>query len=214
MNNKKIVCFDIDGTLVDGISWYILTEGLGCSVASHEKIYRDAPDGKISFSEGEKQLVEFYQKGGKANLQTIKKIYSNVQLRTETIGLIDYLKKKGYLIYLISGAIDSYAEKIAKKVQADGWYANSSLEFDENGNLTKLHYRDSQSRVKLEQLESLVAKLKLDMKSDVYFVGDSEIDVPVFQATGHGIAVYCEDRDLLKATWRNVESLSEIKKVF
>jgi HAD superfamily phosphoserine phosphatase-like hydrolase len=213
MNSKKIVCFDIDGTLVDGISWYILTEGLGCEKKDHEKIYQDCLDGKTSFSEGEIRFVELYKNAGNANLQTIKNIYADVRLRKNAAGLIKFLKKKGYLIYLISGAIDLYVEEIAKKVHADGWFANSSFEFDEKGNLLKLHYRDNQGKVKLEQLESLVRELKLDIHKVVYFVGDSENDIEVFKATGHGIAVNCEKDNLLKTAWLKASSLNTISKI-
>jgi HAD superfamily phosphoserine phosphatase-like hydrolase len=210
MINKKIVCFDVDGTFVDGISWYILTEGLGCKKEEHEKIYRDCLDGKITFKEGESQLVKLYQQKGQANYETINQIFANVELREEVFNLMIHLREKGYLVYLISGAIDLYVQKIAEKIQANGWFANSSLGFDDQGNLIKLNYRDGQGKVKLDQLISLADKLKLDLKKDIYVVGDGENDLEIFQATGHGIAVYCENKELQKVAWKNVETLDEI----
>lgn len=213
MDKKKLVCFDIDGTLVDGISWYILTEGLGCSIKIHEEIYHKVLNHEMTLSEAEKQLVKLYQKKGKINFKTVYQIYNSVLLRKDSYELIDYLKKKGYLIYLISGAVDLYVKIVAEKIHADGYFSNSSLEFNEKGDLKKLHYRVNQGSVKLEQLESLVAKLDIDIQKEVYFIGDSENDIEVFKATGHGIAVHCKDENLLKVARKKVDSLAEIKSI-
>jgi len=61
----------------------------------------------------------------------------------DVINLIGYLKKKGYLAYLISGDINVYVETVAKKLKVDGFYANSILGFDSNGALEKINYREN-----------------------------------------------------------------------
>lgn len=213
MNKQKLVCFDIDGTLVNGVSWYILTKSIGCSVKVHEEIYHKALNHEITISEAEKQLVQLYQKGKKANFQTIYQVYNSILLREDSYELIDYLKKKRYLIYLISGAVDLYVKIVARKIHADGYFSNSSLEFDEKGDLKKIRYRVNQGSIKLEQLEDLVARLKIDIKKDVFFIGDSENDIEVFRTTGHGIAVHCQEENLLKVAWKKVKSLGDIKKI-
>ncbi len=208
----KLVCFDIDGTLVDGVSWLILTEGLGCSAQRHMDIFHAAKVGKISFIEGERQLTKMYQDGGNATKRKIVKIFLEVKLRQEARGLIAYLKKKNCHIHLISGAIDLYVEQIAKKIGADGYYSNSSLEFNRAGVLQKINYRDKQGGVKLEQLNDLINRLKINI-NEVVFVGDSENDIEVFKATKHGIAVHCFDENLKKVAWKAVDSLNEIKNI-
>jgi len=210
MSKIKLVCFDVDGTLIDGVSWFFLTEGLGCSYQEHLDIFNKAKEGKISFIKGERLLTKMYQDSGNATRSYIHKLFSKVEPRKEARGLFNYLKKKDYKIYLISGAIDIYVEKVAKKLGVDGFYANSTLDFDKNGLLTKIHYKDNQGEVKVEQLKKLNSKLGVNM-NQVVFVGDSENDIEVFKVTGKGIAVHCFNEDLKKVAWKSVNSLSEIK---
>ena len=106
----------------------------------------------------------------------------------DVINLIGYLKKKGYLAYLISGDINVYVETIAKKLKVDGFYANSTLGFDSNGVLEKINYRENQDEIKVEQLQELIKKLGIDM-SQVVFVGNDENDIEAFKVTKQGIVI-------------------------
>ncbi len=212
MENIKLVCFDIDGTLVDGISWLILTKELGCSPQEHLDIFRRCQKGKITFIEGERLLTKMYQNSGNANKTFIKNLFDNVDIRNQARDLISYLRKKGQRIYLISGAIDIYVESIAKKLNVDGFYANSTLEFNNKGILQKINYRDNQGEIKIEQLTDLIQKLGINI-NQVAFVGDSENDIEVFKAIKYGIAVHSINEELKKLSWQVVDSLSEIKDI-
>jgi phosphoserine phosphatase len=214
MDEIKLVCFDVDDTLVEGSSWLILTKGLGCSPKDILYIFNQGREGKFSFAEGERMLTKMYQDTGNATKPFIKDLFESINVKPEARDLISYLKEKGFLIYLISGAIDIYVESIARKVGADGFYANSSLEFDNRENLQKINYSENQAEVKLKQLQDLLNKLGIDMNmNQVVFVGDSENDVEVFKATKHGIAIRSSNEKLRKVSWRIVNSLSEIKNI-
>lgn len=212
MSKIKLVCFDIDETLVDGNSWLILTEGLGCSTQKHLDIYTRAKKKTISFAEAERALTKMYQDSGKANHDFIKNIFSKIKPRKYAKEVIDYLRNKGYKVYLITGGLDVYAESIAKKLNADGFYANSTLEFDGDGLLKKIHYRDNQGQIKVEQAKELIEKLGINI-DEVAFIGDSDNDVEIFKETQHGIAVHCEHKDLKKAAWKTAEKLKDIKNI-
>ncbi len=212
MENIKLICFDVDGTLVDGTSWLILSEELGWSSKEAFDVFKQARKGEISFIEAERIFTTKYQKSGKANKPFIEKIFNSVEVKKEAKDLISYLKEKGYTIYLISGAIDIYVESVASKLGVDGFYANSTLEFDNKGALQKINYRDNQGEVKVEQLKILVKKLGINI-DQVVFVGDSENDIEVFKATKHGIAVHSSNEELKKISWRAVDSLLEIKDI-
>lgn len=210
MEKIELVCFDVDGTLVDGNSWLILAESLGCSSQNAFDIFGRCQRGEITFTEGEKLLTKMYQNSGNANKTFIKNLFDSVDIRSEARDLISYLRKKGYKIYLISGAIDIYVESVTKKLNVDGFYANSSLEFDSEGVLQKINYRESQGEIKVEQLRNLVNNLGINIEQ-VVFVGDSENDIEVFKTTKHGITFYNSPEELKKVSWKIVNSLSEIK---
>ncbi|MBM3209132.1 HAD-IB family phosphatase [Candidatus Shapirobacteria bacterium] len=207
----KLICFDVDGTLVDGISWLFLTRGLGCSSEEHIGIFNRAKCGEITFAEGERMLTRMYRDSGNATRVFIENLFARVRPRPEAKQLVSYLKKKGYLVYLISGAIDIYVRAIAKRLGADGYFANSSFDFDKSGVLEKIHYRDNQGEVKVEQLKQLIKARGIRM-NEVVFVGDSENDIEIFEATKKGIAVSWASDNLKEVAWKIINSLGEIKK--
>jgi len=188
----------------------MLTEGLGCSPEAGFGIFNQAKNGEVTFIEAERMLTKLYQDSGKANKSIIKSIFDKVVVKEEAIELINYLKEKGYFIYLISGGINIYVESVANKVGANGFYANSSLEFDDKEILEKINYRENQGEVKVEQVNDLIKKTGIDI-SQVVFVGDSENDIEVFQETGKGIAVNSNNEKLKEVAWKTVDSLLEIK---
>jgi HAD superfamily phosphoserine phosphatase-like hydrolase len=208
----KLICTDVDGTLVDGVSWLFLTKWLGCSIQKAIGIFNRARHGEITFAEGERMLTRMYRDSGNATRPFIINLFSKVRPKPGAKELISYLKKKGYLVYLISGAIDIYVEAVAKEVGADGFFANSSLDFDENGILRKIHYRDNQGEVKVEQLKKLVEAKGIGM-DEVVIVGDSENDIEIFEATEKGIAVSCASDRLKRVAWKIANSLEEIKQI-
>jgi phosphoserine phosphatase len=208
----KLICFDVDGTLVKENSWQFLTAGLGFPSKRVVGLYRRAKSGELTFIEAERKYTKMLQRSGRATRPFIEKLFSQVKPRPGAKELISYLKKKGYPVYLISGAIDIFVEEIAKKIKADGFYANSSLRFDEKGSLEKIHYREMQGELKVEQLKELIKKLRIRM-NEVAFVGDSENDIEVFRATGHGIAIHSTNEELKKIAWKTAASLEKIKEI-
>jgi HAD superfamily PSPase-like hydrolase len=212
MEKIKLVCFDVDGTLVEGTSWWILTKNLGCSVEDTINTFGQATKGEISFAEAERIFTKRYQNSGNANKTFIEKLFQKIEIKNKTKDIISYLKEKGYIIYLISGAIDMYVGAIAKKIGVDGFYANSSLEFDEKGVLKKINYRENQGEVKVEQLQELIKKLGISTEQ-VVFVGDSENDIEAFKFTKHGIAINSANEELKKVSWRVINSLLDIKNI-
>ena len=215
MKEVKLVCFDVDGTLIDFSmnSYSALADGLGWSSAEAFVIFEQAKKGEVCFREAEKFFVKEYSEGGNANRFFIKEIFNKkVKIPKEAKDLVFYLKEKGYLVYLISGSIDIFVEIIAQKIKADGFYANASMEFDDRGYLKKINYRENQGEIKVEQLKELIKKLGIDM-SQVVFVGDAKNDIEAFKITKQGIAINSSNEELKRIAWKRVNSLEEIKTI-
>lgn len=210
---NKLICFDVDGTLVEAkSSWATLTLGLGASAQRISEIYLQTESGRMPFDVGVAEVKEMFCQTGKASKDFIQNIFERVQPKSEAGGLIDYLKQKNYLIYLISGGIDAYVATIARKIGADGFFGHASLEFDANGMLCQINYGRNQNQAKVARLNELSQKFYIPVE-EIIFAGDSANDLGAFQITKHGIAVEPFDEILQPASWKTVKSLLEIKNI-
>jgi len=213
MKTAKIICFDVDGTLTDiKSSWLVITESLGCSVDEILSFYGGAMAGKIPFAEGEKRVADIFRSSGKATKEFIERIFEKEPLKPEAVGTAEFLKKQGYGIWLVSGSVDVHVQSVAKHIGAAGFYAHASLEFDERGVLSKINYGSDQNPWKAEVVQKIAQDNDIPA-TDIIFVGDGENDIDAFKLTGRGIAVYPYDERLEKIAWKTIRSLSEIRDV-
>jgi len=208
----RAVVFDVDGVLFDGNSWLALTEGLGCSVEDHAELYRQGRTRELNWHQAERKLVGMYQASGNATKDFITNLCASHQLRPEARDVVAYLKSKGYALCLISGSFDINIETTAKQLGIENWYANAAMVFDQAGNLERIIYHGDQSQVKVAQLKEFCQEAGIN-PTECAFVGDSENDIGVFQITGHGIAVHCDDEYLRGIAWKECETLTEIKDI-
>ena len=212
-DKKKLICFDVDGTLTKNKSgFYSLTVGLGCPVEEVISAYERTKKGEISIAEGEGIVTKIYCESGKASQDNIFGIFDAMPLKRDAPNLFKHLKETGYLIYLVSGGIDMYVEMVAKKTGADGFFHNASLEFKKNGNLKRICYQGNEGPTKVKQIGLLADKVGIDI-GKIVFVGDSENDYEAFCATKHGIAVHPFDEKLDAVAWKKIKILSEIKEI-
>jgi phosphoserine phosphatase len=211
--NARLICFDVDGTLIDNkSSWLTITQGLGCSVSRVLAIYEAAMKGEIPFPEGERRVADIYRATGKATKQFIEEIFSKEVFKPGAFEITKYLKEKGSIIWLVSGAIDIYVASVADRIGADGFFAHSSLEFDDKGVLLKISYSGDQNPWKAAKVRELSEKFDIPI-DEIIFVGDSINDIEAFKLTGKGIAVYPYNEKLAKVAWKTVGSLPEIKNI-
>lgn len=206
----RAVIFDVDGVLFDGNSWLALTKGLECSVEEHAEIYRRGRAGELDWHQAERKLVGMYRSSGNATREFIADLCASHQLRPEAKSVVEHLKSKGYILCLISGSLDIHVKAVAEQLGIGYWFANATLVFDEVGNLERIIYHGDQNQVKVDQLGEFCQSVGIE-PSECAFVGDSENDIGVFQATGHGIAVHCDDEYLREIAWKECETLGEIR---
>jgi len=207
---EKLICFDVDGTLIDNkSSWLTIIEGLGCPAEKVLSAYEAAMAGKISFLRGETIVADIFRASGKADKETFEHIFDNEPLKPGVRDLVASLKAKGYSVWLVSGAIDTRVGAVAKKIGAAGFYAHTSLEFDGQGILSKINYGGDQNPWKAEMVRKLAREHGV-LTTDIVFVGDGPNDIDAFKLTGRGIAVYPYDEKLGEVAWKTVKDLSEI----
>ena len=180
-NDSKIkaVILDLDQTITtDEASWLQFTRILGADPVVHAQIYENFKQENITYPDAKAQLLNLWQKTGKANRQNIQESFAKIQLRDGALDAIEYLRGK-YHLCIISGAIDQFVQIISEKLEINTWYASTRLKFDSQENLVDFDYKLSRGEEKLHFLEEYCNKKNIK-HSQCAAIGDGESDMPIF----------------------------------
>lgn len=217
----KAVVFDIDGTLTIpplGSGWLELTKGLGGDPEKHLELYRKLSDGTLSLNEAKKKLLSMWGVRNPVSRERVRKIFSLVPLREGAKETIKYLWRKNYLLGLITGSPDTYAEVVAGKLGITEYFAND-FSYDQDDNLIDFTYDPIQEEKKLKQLMTFLAVHSLK-PTECAVVGDGWNDSKMFLHTGKGIALKSSkdshfwDSRLENIAWKVIGKLPELRQVF
>ncbi|HOF44668.1 MAG TPA: HAD-IB family phosphatase [Candidatus Pacearchaeota archaeon] len=210
---KKIICFDVSGTLIDQNSWDIFTSSEEIEKKLKD-IFDDYNNNKIPLRDFWDQVALVFKSTGNANIEYIRNHFDDVNVLKEGAeDLINYLKEKGYKIYLISCSINIYLEELTRKLKLDGFFAGTKFIFDENGELLSIESECFENKDFKEEKVRKVAEENNAEIEDIIFVGDGKNDIGAFKITKNGIAIDSEVEELRNIAWKNVKQLKEIKNI-
>ena len=181
---KRLIVFDVDGTLIDAemVDELAKAAGVGRKVS---EITSRAMNGKIEFKKALKERVKLL-KG--LDVRVLNSIVGNLDVTPGAEELITALKALGYKIALISGGFTQFVEKIKEKLGIDYVYANKLVIKD--GKLTgELVEPIIDAERKAELMREIADKENLLM-DQVVAVGDGANDRFMLQNSGLGIALY------------------------
>lgn len=211
MDTIKLICFDLDETLITHNSWKELNFALGIPKEEDKRLYDEFMAGKMTYSEWNAILVEKYIQHKDASRIGITKILSRYTYANGAREAVEYLKNKNYILVLISGSTDILVEMVAKDLGIEYYKANNKLIFDENDNLQAIHTGDNDLKAKKEHLESITRMLDVDIK-ECACVADGANDIEMFRATEHGVTF--RGMKIEKDAWKVIETLHDLKNIF
>ncbi|MBI1970018.1 HAD-IB family phosphatase, partial [Candidatus Woesearchaeota archaeon] len=109
----KLVCFDLDGTIIDKTSsvWHTIHEKLGTDKEARRKAIEDFHAGRITYQQWADGDMRAWKKVG-ANKEKILEAIQHLRLMTGALETIQELKRKGLKLTIISGSIDLVLEKV------------------------------------------------------------------------------------------------------
>ena len=180
---KKLVVFDVDGTLIDIELIDKLAEVAGVSKKVKE-ITKLAMNGKIDFKEALKERV-MSLKG--LSVDVLETISNNLEVTPRAKELITTLKSLGYKTALISGGFTYFVDRIGKKLGIDYVYANKLL--IQEGNLTGEVEKPIIDDKRKGELVRHIAKKENLLMEEIVAVGDGANDRFMLKDSGLGIAV-------------------------
>jgi len=212
MNNSiRLVCFDLNGTLIRENSWMNLNLAMGVTFDEDQDLLNQYRKGEISYQEGLNKLLVLYNKRGKfinKNVLDALFTYTYCDGAKETVL---YLQKKNYDVAVLSGSFDVLVKKVANELHIPLWAANNRFVFNEKGEGQAIECAGNDNIFKREKLLEMCNSLSIDPASCAC-VGDSENDREIFRLTGKGVAI--RGSPVTKEAWKVVEKLEDLKNIF
>ncbi len=186
--NRRLVCFDMDSTLIqtEVIDELAKRNGVGKQV---KDITEAAMRGEIDFNESFIQRVELL-KG--LDEKVMEDIAHNLPLTEGAEKLFRTLKKYGFRTAILSGGFSYFGKYLQHKLGVDYVFAND-LEI-KNGKLTGNHSGEIvNGEMKAEMLKKIAFKEGIHLEQ-VVAVGDGANDLPMLSLAGLGIAFHAKPK--------------------
>jgi len=192
----ELVIFDMDGVLTDIISsWKYIHDYFK---TSNEKSVDEYLKGKIDDLEFIKRDVLLWKENGKPiTKDKLVEILSDVPLMKGAEKCITYLKENEIKTAVVSAGLDILAYRVADELGIDYVLANG-VKTDGQGRLNgvgvlgvRLMYKDLAVKALAEQQNTPLERIAS--------VGNSCLDIPMFEVSGLGIAFNPDDDCIRKA---------------
>lgn len=186
--NRRLVCFDMDSTLIQAevIDELAKEAGVGDQVAA---ITESAMRGELDFKQSLRKRLALLEG---LDASVLENVYQRLPLTEGAERLIANLKRVGYTVAILSGGFTYFGERLKERLGIDHVFANK-LEIVDG----KLTGRPEGTIVdadrKAELLQQLAAKEGISLQQ-VIAVGDGANDLPMLNLAGLGIAFHAKPK--------------------
>jgi phosphoserine phosphatase len=184
--NRRLVCFDMDSTLIQTECIVELAKRHGVGEKVHD-ITEAAMRGELDFNQSFKKRVSLLEGLDESVMQDIAE---NLPITEGAERLISTLKDLGYKVAVLSGGFTYFGNYLQKKLGINYVYANDLEIVD--GKLTGKHVGEIVNGEKKAQLMKLLAQMEGIKLEQVIAVGDGANDLPMINAAGLGIAFHAK----------------------
>ena len=189
----RLVVFDMDGVIADTeSSWVFVHRHFG---VNNDHSLRAYLDGEIDDDEFIRRDIDLWmEKDPTLSTETIRSILSGVPTMKGAPETMAELRSRGIKTAIVSAGIDLLAQRMAVELRMDMFFANGFVA-DCSGRLTGDGVLNVSLAGKGERVEMIAGMLDIE-KEEVASVGNSRYDVPMFDASGLGIAFCPEDDEV------------------
>jgi phosphoserine phosphatase len=190
-----LVCFDLDGTLVDDtiFIWKTLHERLGTDPVVRRAAREDYFAGRISYRRWFEIDLELLDAVG-ATEARIAGVLDELRPVTGARETLVELRRRGHKLAIVSGSLDIVVRHLFDDVELDHVLINT-IAFDDHGRIAGGEPTPYDLEGKADGLRELCRREGLE-PARAAFVGDNTNDLWIARAAGLSVAFNCKSDEL------------------
>ena len=104
---KKLLCFDLDGTLTPFSTWEAFNARLGISPEDDMRLFNLYKEGNLDYKDWIVELLKLYKENGVVTKKDIDGVADDIVARPDAQQAIDDAKAKGYQVIIISSVLNT-----------------------------------------------------------------------------------------------------------
>jgi len=205
---KKLICFDLDGTLTQHSSWEAFNDLLGIMPEDDQRLFGLYKEGNLDYKDWIIELMRLYKENNAVTKHDIELMAENIALRPEAQAAVDAAKAKGYHVIMLSGSIDVVARNVAERLAIAEWFTPNKAVFNEHDELIDIEQMGHERDAKILLLQEFCLKNDYEL-SEVIAVGDGGNDMGIFKVA-KGVLLG-KNKELASLAWKQIQNLSELE---
>jgi phosphoserine phosphatase len=208
MSKVKLVCFDLNKTLIKENSWLKLNTALGMTKAEDQMLFKLWEEGSMTYKQWQDIISKIYVTRGIPTRQKIEKVLFDYEYKPYVKEVIQYLKSKDYRLALLTGSEVSLARRVANELGFDMYGAVNIFIYDEKDLFKDIIVLGDEEPFKLYQLNSFCFELGIKL-TECACIGDGANELELFKHTKHGITF--KGSKIEKSAWKVINELSDVR---
>ncbi|MFH1849510.1 MAG: HAD family phosphatase [archaeon] len=185
----KLVCFDLDGTIIDNVVsvWETLHDRLQTDEHRREDALARFRAGELSYDEWAEHDVGLWKEIG-ATKEVLMKALGHLKLMKGAKETLLELRKRKIKAALISGSLNIVLEKVLPEyIELFDYVFINKILFDSDGRIIGQESSEFDNEGKEKAMRIICAKEGLK-PAECVFVGDEDNDIHIARAAGLSIA--------------------------